>query len=95
MQLLRWTYKRTFKVAKGKTTYYWRCISRIEHGSSYCKDSVGIEERVLHAAICRCLAKMMENDQEVLTLIQSNLSYAIPVMMMFLMYLQLKGRSVS
>lgn len=71
------TYKRTSKVAKGKTTYYWRCISRIEHGSSYCKDSVGIEERVLHAAICRCLAKMMENDQEVLTLIQSNLSYAI------------------
>ena len=71
------TYKRTSKVAKGKTTYYWRCISRIEHGSSYCKDSVGIEERVLHAAICRCLAKMMENDQEVLTLVQSNLSYAI------------------
>ena len=32
---------------------------------------------MLHAAICRCLAKMMENDQEVLTLIQSNLSYAI------------------
>lgn len=70
-------YKRTSKVAKGKTTYYWRCISRIEHGSSYCKDSVGIEERVLHAAICRCLTKMMENNQEVFSLIQSNLSYAV------------------
>ena len=71
------SYKRTSKVAKGKTTYYWRCISRIEHGRTYCKDSAGIEEQMLHEAICRCLSKMMENSGEVFSLIQSNLSYAV------------------
>ena len=71
------SYKRTSKVSKGKTTYYWRCIGRIEHGQSYCKDSAGIEEQMLHDTICRCLSGMMENSREVFGLIQSNLSYAV------------------
>jgi len=71
------SFRRTSKCANGKTTYYWRCVSRIEHGKTYCKDSAGIEERMLHEAVCRCLSKMMENSGEVLTLIQSNLSYAV------------------
>ena len=71
------SFRRTSKSAKGKTTYYWRCVSRIEHGKKYCKDSVGMEEQMLHEAICRCLSKMMENSREVLSLIQSNLSYAV------------------
>ena len=71
------SYKRTSKVFKGKTTYYWRCIGRIEHGQSYCKDSAGIEEQMLHDTICRCLSGMMENSREVFGLIQSNLSYAV------------------
>ena len=70
-------YRRTSKVKNGKTTYYWRCIGRIEHGKSYCKDSVGIEEQMLHRAICRGLSDMMENSQDVLHLIQSNLTYAV------------------
>ena len=71
------SFRRTSKSAKGKTTYYWRCISRIEHGKTYCKDSAGIEEQMLHEAICCCLSKMMENSGEVFSLIQSNLSYAV------------------
>ena len=71
------SFRRTSKSAKGKTTYYWRCVSRIEHGKTYCKDSAGIEEQMLHEAICRCLSKMMENSGEVFSLIQSNLSYAV------------------
>ena len=70
------SFRRTSKSAKGKTTYYWRCVSRIEHGKTYCKDSAGIEEQMLHEAICRCLSKMMANSGEVFSLIQSNLSYA-------------------
>ena len=42
-----------------------------------CRDSIGVEESKLHAAICRCLSTMMENKDEVLTLIQSNLQYAL------------------
>ena len=71
------SFRRTSKSAKGKTTYYWRCVSRIEHGKTYCKDSAGIEEQMLHEAICRCLSKMMANSGEVFSLIQSNLSYAV------------------
>ena len=71
------SFRRTSKSAKGKTTYYWRCVSRIEHGKTYCKDSAGIEEQMLHEAVCRCLSKMMANSGEVFSLIQSNLSYAV------------------
>lgn len=70
-------YRRTSKVASGKTTYYWRCIGRIEHGREYCNDSAGIEEQLLHAAICRGLSKMITDSQEVFSLIQSNLMYAV------------------
>ena len=70
-------YRRNSKVAKGKTTYYWRCVNRVEHGMKYCKDSAGVEEKMLQESICRCLSKMLEDSQEVYSLIQSNLTYAV------------------
>ena len=70
-------YRRNSKVAKGKTTYYWRCVNRVEHGKKYCKDSAGVEEKMLQESICRCLSKMLEDSQEVYSLIQSNLTYAV------------------
>ncbi len=70
-------YRRNSKVAKGKTTYYWRCVNRVEHGTKYCKDSAGVEEKMLQESICRCLSKMLEDSQEVYSIIQSNLAYAV------------------
>lgn len=70
-------YRRRAKVANGKTTQYWRCINRLEHGKKYCKDSAGIEEQMLQETICRCLSKMLEDSQDVYSLIQSNLAYAV------------------
>ena len=70
-------YRRRAKVANGKTTQYWRCINRLEHGKKYCKDSAGIEEQMLQETICRCLSKMLEDSKEVYSLIQSNLAYAV------------------
>ena len=70
-------YKRTSKVANGKTVYYWRCLGRMEHGKSFCKDSAGIEEKMLQDTICGCLSKMIENSQDVLELIKGNLFYAV------------------
>lgn len=70
-------YRRRAKVADGKTTQYWRCINRLEHGKTYCKDSAGIEEEMLQETICRCLSKMIENSREVYSLIQGNLLYAV------------------
>lgn len=54
----------------------WRCKSRAENGTKYCKDSITLDEQKLHAAICRGLSKATENRQEVLELILSNLSFA-------------------
>ena len=71
------SFRRTSKSSKGKTTYYWRCVSRIEHGKIYCKGSAGIEEQKLHEAICRCLSGMIGNSEEVFNLIYSNLTYAV------------------
>ncbi len=70
-------YKRKGKTQNGQRIVYWRCINRIEHGTKICKDSIGVEEKKLHAAICRCLSKMMNNRDEVVELIRSNLRYAL------------------
>lgn len=71
-------YRRTYKVTRhGKPQYVWRCINRIENGTKYCKDAVGAEEKKLHAAICRCLSKMMTDKDEVIEMMRSNLQYAI------------------
>ncbi len=70
-------FKRKGKTEKGKRIYYWRCINRMDRGKEYCKDSIGIEERKLHEAICKCLSSMMENRDEVVSLIEKNLQYAL------------------
>ncbi len=70
-------YKRKGKTKNGQRIVYWRCINRIEHGTKICKDSIGVEEKKLHAAICRCLSKMMSNRDEVVELIRNNLQYAL------------------
>lgn len=70
-------YKRTCKNETDKKVYYWRCINRIDHGTTACRDSFGIEEKKLHSAILRCLSKMMSDREEVVRLIQSNLQYGI------------------
>ena len=70
-------YKRKGKTQNGQRIVYWRCIKRLEHGSEICRDSVGVEEKKLHAAICRCLSKMMQNKDEVVELIRNNLKYAL------------------
>ena len=70
-------YKRKGKTQNGQRIVYWRCINRIEHGTKICKDSIGVEEKKLHAAICRCLSKMMSNRDEVVELIRNNLQYAL------------------
>ena len=69
--------QRTCKNETDKKVYYWRCINRIDHGTTACRDSFGIEEKKLHSAILRCLSKMMSDREEVVRLIQSNLQYGI------------------
>jgi len=71
-------YKRKTWSQKGyEKKIYWRCQSKIEHGNKYCKKAKGIEEQVLHRAICRALQKGIESSKEAYSLIKANLKYAI------------------
>lgn len=71
-------YKRKTWSQKGyEKKIYWRCQSKVEHGDKYCKKAKGIEEHLLHRAICRALQKGIENSKEAYSLIKANLKYAI------------------
>lgn len=70
-------YRRRMSDCHGKRRVYWRCLNRIEHGTKYCKQSIGIEECKLHEAICRALSKKLPNRDIILQTIKSTLEYAI------------------
>lgn len=56
-------YRRCTWSKNGKKKIVWRCISRLDYGKKYCKDSPSIEESVLHNAISEAITKkaQMEN----------------------------------
>lgn len=64
------------KKSNGEYVYYWRCINRNENGTKNCSSS-GVEEKQLHAAICRCLNTLFTKRDETLRLLQGNLQAAV------------------
>lgn len=49
-------YKRTTWTKRGgEKQIVWRCISRLDYGTKYCKDSVTIDESSLHEAIMQAI----------------------------------------
>ena len=70
-------YRRKTSNSHGKKRIYWRCLNRIEHGTQYCKKSVGIVEHKLHEAICRAINKVVPNRSDILAAIKSALEYAV------------------
>lgn len=60
-----------------KTGKVWRCLSRVENGTTYCKDSITVEEDLLQQTVCLALRKAIQFDREVYDLIFSNLSYGV------------------
>lgn len=70
-------YRRRKWTHNGVSKVVWRCLSRVEHGTAYCKNSISVEEIKLQNTICRALNNAMENKQEVIDLILSNLSYGV------------------
>jgi len=70
-------YKRKTWTKDGEKRIYWRCQSRIEHGSKFCKKSKGIEEKKLHTAICNALRKTVSENESVISLIKADLAYGL------------------
>lgn len=67
----------TWKKRNGEKRKVWRCLSRIEHGTRYCKQSPAIEEDVLHNTICHALNRAIGEQEEIMQLFTANLSYAV------------------
>ena len=50
-------YRRCTWSKKGKTKIVWRCISRLDYGTKYCKESPSIEESVIHDAVVKAITQ--------------------------------------
>jgi hypothetical protein len=69
-------YRRKTWVVNGEKKRVWRCLNRVEHGTTYCSKSPSLDEEKLHEAICRGLRNAFEYREEVAELILSGLAYA-------------------
>lgn len=56
-------YKRCTWTSRDKKRIVWRCVSRLDYGKKYCKDSPALEEQALQAAIVRALNRFNEKDE--------------------------------
>ncbi len=70
-------YRRRTWVRNGVNRKVWRCLSRVDNGTTYCKDSISVEEEMLQQSICRALRRAIQYDREAYELILSNLSYGV------------------
>lgn len=73
-------YKRCTWAKKGVKKIVWRCMSRIEHGTQYCKNSPSLEESKLHQAIVRAINRFnQENETTYRLLMKASLSDALGI----------------
>jgi len=68
-------YRRKTWIRKSGNKVVWRCLSRIEHGTTYCKHSLSVEENLLKETIRKGLNKAIHNKEEINSLIEANLNY--------------------
>lgn len=73
-------YRRVTWTAHGRKKIVWRCISRLDYGTKYCKDSITIEEEALHGAVVRALNRFHSEDESTyLTLMKATIGEAIGI----------------
>ena len=54
-------YRRCTWTNRGKKKVVWRCVSRLDHGTKYCKESPTMEEAALQKAIIDAVNKSMDS----------------------------------
>lgn len=67
-------YRRVTWSKKGKKKVVWRCISRLDYGAKYCKNSPTIEESKLHTAVLNALNSMMSDRDCLIGMLRTNLA---------------------
>lgn len=76
-------YRRTTWSKNGKKKIVWRCISRLDYGTKYCKNSPSIEEGVLQNAIAAAITRKAQTEGANVQRIREHIE----------MYLNRKGNS--
>lgn len=66
-------YRRIVWSKRGKKTVVWRCVSRFEHGTRYCKESPTIKEIALKQAIIDAINRFVSGDDELLDMAKKSL----------------------
>lgn len=73
-------YKRVTWNIRGKKKIVWRCVSRLDYGKKYCKNSITAEEEALHGAVVRALKRFHAEDESTyLTLMKATIGEAIGI----------------
>ena len=54
-------YRRCTWTNRGKKKIVWRCVSRLDHGTKYCKESPSMEETALQRAIIEAINSSMDD----------------------------------
>ena len=73
-------YKRVTWNIRGKKKIVWRCVSRLDYGKKYCKNSITAEEAALHGAVVRALNRFHAEDESTyLTLMKATIGEAIGI----------------
>ncbi len=56
-------FRRVTWTKRGKKKVVWRCCSRLDYGTKYCKDSLSVEENMLKRAIVRAINQFNSEDE--------------------------------
>jgi DNA invertase Pin-like site-specific DNA recombinase len=70
-------YRRVTWSKNGKKKAVWRCISRLDYGRKYCKESPTIEETVLQDAILETLVRFARQNAAALYVLKQHIGMAL------------------
>ena len=66
-------YRRCAWTKRGKKRVVWRCASRVDYGSRYCKDSPTMDEKPLQEAILAAINLAMSRKEELIAQIEDSM----------------------
>ena len=84
-------FRRKTWTRNGVKKIYWRCLYHMEKGNDACPQSKGIEEHILHAAICRGLTKSIPCENDVRNTVKTLLAYSLSDNRLLLEYQSLEN----
>jgi len=72
-------YRRCTWSRDGKKKIMWRCISRMQYGTKYCKTSPSLEEGALHNAILGVIIKKVQSNTTALGVLKQHIGEGLAV----------------